>query len=44
MDDIFTGNREAALLFILGQKDEEALWDITPHREPRSKKANAYLI
>lgn len=39
----FTGNREAALLYILGQQDAEMLWDIEPHKEPRSKKANAYF-
>lgn len=40
---IFSGNREAILLFILGQQDAEMLWDIEPHKEPRSKKANAYF-
>ena len=39
----FTGNREKILLFILGQQDPDALWDIEPHKEPRSKKANAYF-
>lgn len=39
----FTGNREAVLLYILGQQDAEMLWDIEPHKEPRSKKANAYF-
>lgn len=40
---IFSGNREQILLFILGQQDAEMLWDIEPHKEPRSKKANAYF-
>ena len=40
---MFTGNREAITLFILGQNDPDALWDIEPHKEPRSKKANAYF-
>ena len=40
---VFTGNREAITLFILGQNDPDALWDIEPHKEPRSKKANAYF-
>lgn len=43
MSDKFTGNREAITLFILAQTDADKLWDIEPHREPRSKKANAYF-
>jgi hypothetical protein len=39
----FTGNREQALLFMLGQEDAEKLWDIEPHKEPRSKKADSYF-
>lgn len=38
-----TGNREKILLFIMGQEDKDMLWDIEPHKEPRSKKANAYF-
>lgn len=43
MSEIFTGNREAITLFILGQTDTEALWDITPHKEKRSLDSNAYF-
>lgn len=39
----FTGNREKILLFILGQQDPDALWDIEPHKSPRSAKASRYF-
>lgn len=39
----FTGNRESIMVFLLGQTDATALWDIEPHKEPRSKKANSYF-
>ena len=43
MSDKFTGNREQITLFILAQTDADKLWDIEPHKEPRSKKANSYF-
>lgn len=39
----FTGTKDAAAIFLLGQTDSQQLWDIEPHKEPRSKKANAYF-
>lgn len=45
MSDVFTGNREQALLFFLGQQDAEKLWDIQEHKEKkkRSLDSNAYF-
>lgn len=43
MSEKFTGNREKITLFILGQTDPDKLWDIEPHKEPRSLKSNAYF-
>lgn len=45
MAETFTGNREQITLFILGQTDTEALWDITPHKDVkrRSLDSNAYF-
>lgn len=43
MTEKFTGNKEAIVIFIMHQTDTQALWDIEPHKEPRSKKANAYF-
>lgn len=39
----FTGNRESIMVFLLAQTDADALWDIEPHKEPRSKKSSAYF-
>lgn len=46
MAETFTGNREQITLFILGQTDTEALWDITPHKDVkrRSLSANNYFF
>ena len=43
MNGKFTGTKEAIVIFIMRQTDTEALWDIEPHKEPRSNKANAYF-
>ena len=45
MDEIFTGNREAILLYLMGQDDKEKKWDIKPHKDlqRRSLSANNYF-
>lgn len=43
MSEVFTGNREQILLFILGQEDADKSWDICPHKEKRSLDSNAYF-
>ena len=40
---VFTGTKEVIALFLLAQTDSQMLWDIEPHKEPRTKKANAYF-
>lgn len=40
--DKFTGNREAILLFILAQEDAEKVWDISEHKEKRTRSQNSY--
>lgn len=42
MSEIFTGNREQILLYILGQNDPDKKWDIKEHKEKRSLSQNAY--
>lgn len=45
MSETFTGNKEAALLFIAGQQDADKLWDISEHKEKkkRSLESNSYF-
>lgn len=37
-----TGNAEKIVMFLMGQ-DKSLQWDLTPHKEKRSKDANALL-
>lgn len=43
MSDKYTGDYFGILTFLNAQEDKTQLWDIEPHKEPRSKKANAYF-
>ena len=44
MDAVITGKALDLTRFLLNENiDYEALWDLTPHKEPRSKKSNAYF-
>lgn len=43
MSEVFTGNREQILLYILGQNDTDKKWDIKEHKEKRSLDSNAYF-
>lgn len=45
MNETFTGNKEAVLLFIAGQQDADKLWDISEHKEKkkRSLESNSYF-
>lgn len=46
MSEVYTGNREAILLYILGQNDPDKKWDIQEHKDKpkkRSLDSNAYF-
>lgn len=43
MSETFTGNKEAALLFIASQQDADKLWDISEHKNKRSLDSNNYF-
>jgi hypothetical protein len=41
MPDKFTGNREQITVFLYGQDDKEALWDLSPHIDVKRRSLNA---
>jgi len=45
MSDVFTGNKEAILLFIANQTDPDKKWDISEHKEKRKRSldSNSYF-
>ena len=43
MPDVFTGNKDAVMMFLLQQENKDKQWDISEHKEKRSLDANAYF-